>query len=675
MMKVYTFSVLFICTLFASAQVDTTINNILEEVVITAQHEKKTVGESVHLVRVVNRRQIAEQAAVNLRDLLRMETGMRVSQDNILGSAISIQGLSGQNVKVLIDGVPVIGRLNGNIDLSQINLNTIERIELIEGPLSVNYGTDALAGTINLITKKQKKTGRKIHINNYWESVGQYNTDGDFSYKKGAHIIGLSGGRRFFDGWNPNDAFFKFPVAEPADTNRSIQWNMKGQHFGKLDYTFNKGNFHFSPYLSSFQEKITNRGFPKLPYYENAFDDFYYTYRNNVGIKLKGKLPWGDDWNILTAYNDFKRIKNTYFNDLTTLESTLIPGASNQDTSWFGTVMSRGSFIYSNELLRSSFEFGYDANFEQNAGRRILDNKQSIGDYAIYATAEIEINDNVVIRPGIRTSHNTAYLSPVIPSLNLKYTKGDYTVRGSYASGFRAPSLKELYFEFVDINHNIFGNPDLQAEKSHNFSGSYLLSKRMDNLFVTFNQSVFYNHIFNLISLGLVPGTEEYSYINIGLFKSTGMSGDINFNTSKINALIGWSYIGRYNHVSEFRAVEPFSFSPELRSRFTYSMAKLNMKMSVFWKYTGRTPSYNIDGDDEIQLGFVEDYHTLNLTITKNFEKKGVSLSLGGKNLMNVQNVGVTGGGSVGGAHSSVGSAIAMNWGRSLFMSINYNLK
>lgn len=674
-MRVSIFSALFVCTFFASAQFDTTVFNVLDEVVITAQHDEKTVGESVHLVRVINKRRIAEQAAVNLQDLLRMETGMRLGQDNILGSSLSIQGLSGQNVKILIDGVPVIGRLNGNVDLSQLNLNTIERIELIEGPLSVNYGTDALAGTINLITKKQKKTGHSLHVNSYYESVGQYNADANFNYKKGAHIIELSSGRRFFDGWSPNDAFFKLPIARPADTCRSIQWNIKEQHFGKFGYTFRKGDFHFSPYTSSFQEKITNRGYPQLPYYENAFDDFYYTYRNNVGIKLKGTLPWGDNWNILTAYNDFKRIKNSYFTDLTTLESTLISGAGNHDTSWLGAVMSRGSFIYYNELLRSSFELGYDANFEQTSGRRILNNRQSIGDYAVYATAEIKIDKRLLIRPGIRASYNTEYLSPIIPSLNLKYTKGDYTVRASYASGFRAPSLKELYFEFVDINHNIFGNPKLEAEKSRNFSVSCLWSNRYDNVLVTLNQNLFYNHIFNLISLGIVPGTLEYSYINIGLFKSTGMRGDISFNTSKINALLGWSYIGRYNHISEFSAIEPFSFSPEVRSQFTYSMPTLNAKMALFWKYTGRTPSYNIDGDDEIQLGFLEDYHTLDLTITKNFDQKGVSWSFGGKNLMNVQNVGVTSGASGGGAHSSVGNAIAMNWGRSIFMSINYNLK
>ena len=674
-MKISSFIALYALAVFTNAQTDTTINNILEEVVVTAQHEAKTVGQSIHLVRVINKRQINEQAAVNLQNLLRMETGMRVSQDNVLGAGLSIQGLSGQNVKILIDGVPVIGRLNGNIDLSQINLNTIDRIELIEGPLSVNYGTDALAGTINLISKKQKRKGSNLHVNSYYESVGQYNADVDFNYKRGEHAFQLSGGRNFFDGWNPTDNFFKIPIARPADTNRAVQWNIKEQHFGKLGYDYEKDGIHFSPYISSFKEKITNRGFPKLPYYENAFDDYYYTNRNNVGASLKGKLPWGNNWNILSAYNDYKRIKNTYFIDLTNLESSLVPSASDQDTSWFGTLMSRGSFIFLSDFFSSSFQLGYDINYEQSSGRRIQNNRQAIGDYAIYTTAELQINEKLLLRPGIRYSYNSDYKSPVTPSFNLKFSKKNHTFRGSYANGFRAPSLKELYFEFVDINHNIQGNPNLLSEQSHNFSASYLWNKRYDQVLITSSQSLFYNHIFNLISLGLVPGTAEYNYINVGLFKSTGIRGNITLNTPQMTALVGWSYIGRYNRISEVTEVSPFSYSPELRSQLTYSIPKFRSKFSVFWKYTGRTPSYTMDSEETVQLGFIEDYHMLNLNISQFFEKYGITLCFGGNNLMNVQNVGISGGANAGTPHSSDGNAISMNWGRSVFVSIKYSLK
>lgn len=129
-------------------------DHFLDGLVVTGQYAPNTIEKATHKVRVIDRQKMDVMSAQNLRDVLTNELNIRISQDNVLGSSMSMQGISGQNVKILIDGVPVVGRLEGNIDLSQINLNNIERVEIIEGPMSVNYGTDALAGTINLITKK-----------------------------------------------------------------------------------------------------------------------------------------------------------------------------------------------------------------------------------------------------------------------------------------------------------------------------------------------------------------------------------------------------------------------------------------------------------------------------------------------------------------------------------------
>lgn len=149
----------------------------LKTFVVTGQYSESSVDNSVHKIRVIDAQRIEAQGAVNLQELMEQEMNIRVSQDNVLGSSMSMQGLSGENVKILIDGVPVVGRMNGNIDLTQINLNNIERVEIVEGPLSVNYGTNALAGTINLITKKYKQNfGARAEA--YYETIGQYNFSG-----------------------------------------------------------------------------------------------------------------------------------------------------------------------------------------------------------------------------------------------------------------------------------------------------------------------------------------------------------------------------------------------------------------------------------------------------------------------------------------------------------------
>ena len=97
----------------------------LGEVVVTSEYAARTTGESVHTVTVINKQQIENQAAADLESLLSQQLNMRVSQDAVLGSGLSMNGLTGQNIKILVDGVPVIGRLDGNVDLGQMNLNQI----------------------------------------------------------------------------------------------------------------------------------------------------------------------------------------------------------------------------------------------------------------------------------------------------------------------------------------------------------------------------------------------------------------------------------------------------------------------------------------------------------------------------------------------------------------------
>ena len=78
-----------------------------------------------------------------------------------------------ENVKIMVDGIPIIGRLDGNIDLGQINLDNIERVEIIEGPMSVSYGSDALGGVINLITKKSQVKTYNLLLSQQFETKGE----------------------------------------------------------------------------------------------------------------------------------------------------------------------------------------------------------------------------------------------------------------------------------------------------------------------------------------------------------------------------------------------------------------------------------------------------------------------------------------------------------------------
>ncbi len=644
----------------------------LEQVVVTAQYAPTSTDKAIHSTKVIDRKRMEAQAAVTLRDALQKETNMRISQDNILGSGISMQGISGQNVKILVDGVPMIGRLDGNIDLSQINLNNIERIEIVEGPLSVNYGTDALAGTINLITKKDQTDDLQVGLHAYYESVGQYNTDGRIGISRGKHSGSVSGGRNYFGGWSAGQPFFAFPEQTVADSSRFRSWKPKEQWFGQAQYRYQAERWSVRAYGDIFREEILNRGRPRGPFFTSAFDDTYQTARYNGGLDADVRIGKHHHAKVLASYNDFERVKNSWFRDLTTLEALPVPSVTEHDTSRFTLWMSRGTFARAKAGAKFNYEAGYDINVETAYGRRITDGQQTIGDYAFFGSMEYSPIAKLTIRPGVRWGYNSAYAAPATPSLHVRWEVGKFTVRASYARGFRAPSLKELHFEFVDINHNITGNTELMAEHSDNVTVNLRWKFLRDQTALRLELGGYYNDIRNLITLGLRPGTQEYTYINVGLFRTVGAQFNTHLRFHHLTADIGGAYVGRYNVLSESLTAPMFSFSPEFRGAITYDVQPWKLSISLFYNYIGVLPTYLTDGEGGVRIGQQDDYHLMDLTLAKTLWKGRITWSIGAKNLLDVTQVNAAGG--TGGAHSSGGGAVPVAWGRSVFMGVKFNV-
>jgi outer membrane receptor for ferrienterochelin and colicins len=651
-----------------------------EEVAVTAQYKKQAANDAVHQVKIINEEKIKSMGAQNLRDVFTNELNIRVSQDFALGSSMSLQGVSGQNVKILVDGVPLTGRLNGNIDISQINLNNVERIEIIEGPLSVSYGTDALAGTINIITKKEVQDNYSLSSSNYYESIGNFNNSINLGWANKKNNISLTLSRNYFDGWSQEDNPFYYNFDPVADSSRFQDWKPKEQRFGTFNYRRFLGDVTLDLTSDLFWEEVVNKGAPRAPYFQTAFDDYYRTTRFNNSATLNGEISEDKNLNIILAYNHFQRRKNTFFRDLTTIEDQLATSPGAQDTSTFNNIMSRGTFSSSKTNTWINYEVGYDINYEIGFGPRILQERQSIGDYALFSSAEIQPFERFTLRPGLRAIHNTSYNAPLVPSLNLRYKviedkakRQELTLRSSYARGFRAPDLKELYFFFVDINHNIQGNPDLVAEHSHNFNLASTFTKRKKNLRTKLTLSGFYNSIENMIGLAQAEST-LFTYFNINEFKTTGGNILAEWAFYNFNIQTGGSYIGRYNQFNddpETPTQDPFLFSPEGQLNIAYKFEKIGLKVSSFYKYTGQMPLVRLNQDDQPSTSFIDAFHTFDLSITKDFWNNKIQLTAGAKNLFNVTNIN---GFAPGGAHSGGGNTMAIAMGRTYFLSLNIYL-
>ena len=187
---------------FAYAQKDTLNQKNIEEVVITGQYNAQSINKSIYKVEVVNAEQIKNMAVTNVAEVLNQNLNILITPNSSSGdSQANIMGLSGEYTKVLIDNIPVVSDQGmGNIfDLTKINVNNIERIEIVKGSMGVEYGNNAMAGVINIITKKDYQKKININASLQEETVGK-NYDW---YKKGngRHIQSLNLGYRISDNW------------------------------------------------------------------------------------------------------------------------------------------------------------------------------------------------------------------------------------------------------------------------------------------------------------------------------------------------------------------------------------------------------------------------------------------------------------------------------------------
>ncbi len=321
-----------------------------------------------------------------------------------------------------------------------------------------------------------------------------------------------------------------------------------------------------------------------------------------------------------------------------------------------------------------AFQPGVDINTDSGEGERLAAGNNNINDYAFFITSEITPwGGKVNIRPGIRMIKNSVYdAPPVIPSINAKVaiTK-DLDFRVAYANGFRAPSLRELYFNFFDANHQILGNPDLKAETSNSFTGSFNWEKTTaKKLTYTAALSGFYNAVKNRIDYGVsATNNQVFTLLNVYDSRTSGFALNGTARKSNWNGGVGMSYVGFYNDYSaQDKSLQTMLWSPEVNITGGYSFTKIGLDVNLFYKFTGKRPQY-ITQNSTVVLAKVSDYQMADFTANKKLGKYLV-LNAGIRNVFNTTRVNS----SVStGAHTGGSGVSSIANGRSFFAGLNFN--
>ena len=599
----------------------------LDEVVVTAQYVPQSIKKSVYKIRVLNQDEIKDLAATNLRDLLYYELNLEVFQESsFAGTGIEIQGLSQENIKILIDGVPVIGRLNGTIDLNQITLDNIERVEIIEGPTSVYYGSDAMGGVINLITKKSELENYSSSFQSYIESINTFNISGQADFTKKNNTINFGLGRNYFDGYQPDQ-----------DNSRKTEWGSREQYFGNFSFQnrFQKGNFKFSSRY--FTEELTNLG--EVTPENNAIDYESNTQRFENVFTINKQLSPINFIEGIASLSNYKRIKKTLLTDITNNTQELIENRT--DTTKNTTVFIKGQFSHVDKSKNFNYSLGLESNIENIKGARIKDKKQSMNSTALFASVNFTFYDKFRLQPGSRFTYNSVFGSVISPAINLKYQVNENNlILMSYAYGYRAPSLNQLYLDFAAGPFLILGNEDLEAEYSHNITISSQHILHLNKKILTIEPSIFYNDIDNLISLGPIVNFTRH-YINIDINKTRGGNVKLSYEPYQdLQITAGISILAKYNSFIDDFDTDDFVFTNKINATAKYTFKKIATSFNIFYKHMGKDIGYYVERNtNDLIKTELEPYDLLDFNIYRSFLKNKLNLTLGIKNIFNNTNL------------------------------------
>lgn len=695
--------ILNLCTISAQEKnQDTTRVNQLQEVVVTAQFEPQSIKKSVHNVRVITRKDIENQAATNLSDVLNQYLNITIIPNSGTGqSSVSLFGLDGSYFKILVDNVPIVSdnSMGNNIDLTQISLEDIEQIEIIEGSMGVTHGANAVSGILNIITKKNSKYKWQVNAFVQEETVGkEYKT-----FQKGRHIQSFKVSSKINSNWftslgiNRNDfkGFFDnkkgkdyFNINNLDDKLRGYTWLPREQYFTTATINYSKNNFRAFYKFDYLDETIEYYNLniltlPNPPFEDVLFsnDKRFFTTRLYHHLNAVGNL-YKLKYNVSLSHQKQTRNEETFEYYLLDKKERDVNKTKLQEAN---VLYSTGTITNFFTNTKADIQLGYE--FTNTKGFALVDGanqtkvpiSKRLENYDFFMVSEIKPNDKFSIRPGIRVSIQSQFDSQYASSLGLKYLfKNGWEARSSMGKSFRVPSFEELYSKIKFSGHQFYGNENLIPEKSTSYELSvkkkFLFKKNLAESRFSFN----YLDVDDRIEMAYI-GTEDnsplYQYININTYKMWNASMNHSIKIGKLDVNLGAILVGVSQVIDDGEAVsdDRFLYNLQGNASVNYELTKWNTLVSLYYKYNGVQQQFQRtteNGQPVYRLSEIEGYSFMDASIRKSFLSKKIEITLGARNLLDVTRINQ---GLSEGVHTS-SSSIVLGYGRSYFLKLMYNL-
>lgn len=679
---------------------DSTRTNVLDNVVVTAQFSPQSLKKSVFNVRVISEKDIKNLSAYNLTDVLNQYLNIVLQPSGTSGrSTVSLFGLDGQYFKIFVDNVPLVNEngLGNNIDLSQINLNDIERIEIVEGSMGVTHGANAVTGILNIITKKIFVEKWNANLGVQEETVGK-----EFElFNKGRHIQSFKLAHNYKNKWyvsgglNRNDfqGFFdtkkgKFYLEN--DGNRGLRWLPKEQLNSTAMLAYSSTNFNFNYKFEFFTELINFYNSTVQSAYSDQLGSYRYAndkrifidrYFHNVNTtgKLFSKMNYSVSFSL---QNQQRKVEDFRYNLYTKQESN-IKEVKDQAMEVFYSTGSLSNFFASDKAdLQLGYEVVINKGFAlvQEANTIFVPVEKNINNYDFFVSSELKFADRFSVRPGLRFSAQSLFENQYASSLGLRYLfRNDVEVRSSYGSSFRTPNFNELYSKQIFDGHFFTGNENLIPESSTSYEASIKKATQFkEHKFLSNQISGSFIDIKDKIDMALVrfnsdTGNPEYQYINISKYKVFNVATTNQYKSKNWSASLGVSVTGVSQKIENlvFASNDSYLYSFNCNTNLSYTFPKIATTLSAYHKYNGKTQQF-IESSSEYIISSIDASNWLDATLQKKFFKGKVETTLGARNIFNVTNINQTGTTQANGHARS--SQLMLAYGRSYFIKLMYNL-
>jgi len=432
--------VCMIHTYHAAAQ-DSVATRSLETVIVTATRSERALSELPVPVTVVQREQIQAMGSLRLNDVLTEQTGMAIVTDH--GTGVQLQGFSPEYTLILVDGEPLIGRTSGTLDLTRIAVGNIKQIEIMKGPSSSLYGSEALAGVINIIT--ERPSGTNGNVSARYGTNETLDLGGTLNYstsKFGLYVFA----NHYRTGGYDFDPDTEGQTVSPF-SNSTVQGRMSYDFSRRTRITLSGRYFYES------QENSSNIG----------------TVTDPVAADGTGDVT---DWNVnpVVTHRFSDKLKTTFrfygSQYGTNSRQTYRLDGGVYDETYFDQTFYRpeiqAEYFFNS---RNALSLGVGNIWESVEATRYDDKMKYQTRYA-YAQYEWQPWKSLNVLTGARFDDHSAYGSQLSPKLSIQYDVVKWlAVRASYGVGFKAPDFRQLYLNFTNatVGYTVFGSNTLQA--------------------------------------------------------------------------------------------------------------------------------------------------------------------------------------------------------------------